>query len=141
MYVLDTNVVSELRKAKTGRANRSVRWWEAQVDTTKTFVSAITVHELEVGILRVERRDPVAGGVLRRWIDDEVYEAFDGRVLPVDADVARAAAVLHVPDPAPVRDSLIAATAIVNEMTVVTRNERDFRRFAQLDVVNPWSSA
>ncbi len=139
MYVLDTNVVSELRKVKAGRANPGVVDWAKEVPTGLTFVSAITIQELEHGVLLAERRDPPAGQVLRHWIDNDVHNAFGQRVLPIDVNVARTAAALHVPDPAPVVDALIAATAIVNEMTVVTRNEADFRGFPEIDLINPWT--
>lgn len=139
MYVLDTNVVSELRKVKAGRANPGVVDWAERIQTGLTFVSAITIQELEHGVLLAELRDPSAGQVLRHWIDHDVHNAFGRRVLPIDANVARAAAALHVPDPAPVIDALIAATALVNEMTVVTRNAADFYRFPEVDLVNPWT--
>jgi len=138
MYVLDTNVVSELRKVRSGKADAGVSAWAAGLAGAEAFVSAVTLHELEHGVLLLERRDPAAGAVLRRWLDTSVTEAFADRVLAVDADVARRAAALHVPDPAPFRDALIGATALVHRMAVVTRNAADFTRFAGLDVVNPW---
>lgn len=141
MYLLDTNVVSELRKAAAGRAHAGVVEWAASAPTELTFISAITIQELEHGVLLAERRDAAAGDVLRHWIDHDVHDAFDARVLPVDAVVARTAAGLHVPDPAPVEDALIAATALVHGMAVVTRNAVDFERFGRLEVVNPWSHA
>lgn len=139
MYVLDTNVVSELRKVKAGRANPGVVHWAGGIHTGLTFVSAITIQELEHGVLLAERRDPPTGQVLRHWIDNDVHDAFADRVLPIDADVARTAAALHVPDPAPLQDALIAATAIVNEMAVVTRNTADFHRYPDLGLINPWT--
>ncbi len=139
MFVLDTNVVSELRKVRAGKADRGVTEWVAGVPATQMFLSAVTIHELEHGVLLAERADPGRGAVLRTWLDDSVSAAFDTRVLPVDERVARRAAALHVPDPAPFRDALIGATALVHQMTVVTRNLRDFERFVDLDVVNPWT--
>ena len=102
------------------------------------FVSAITIHELEHGVLLAERSDPRSGAILRSWLDQGVPRAFHGRVLPVDETVARRAAALHVPDPAPFRDALIGATALVHRMTVVTRDVKDFERFDDLDLLNPW---
>jgi predicted nucleic acid-binding protein len=102
------------------------------------FLSAITIHELEHGVLLAERSDPQQGAILRRWLDDSVASAFADRVLPVDEPVARRAAAFHVPDPAPFRDALIAGTALVHRMAVVTRNAKDFDRFDDLTVVNPW---
>jgi toxin FitB len=139
MFVLDTNVVSELRKVRSGRANSGVAAWAEQVSSAELFISAITIHELEHGVLLVERSDPAQGALLRAWLDHSVAAAFKSRVLPVDERVARRAAALHVPDPAPFRDALIGATALVNDMTVVTRDLKDFQRFDGLDVINPWS--
>ncbi|MYB46055.1 MAG: type II toxin-antitoxin system VapC family toxin [Acidimicrobiia bacterium] len=138
MYVLDTVVVSETRKIRSGRADPGVASWVARVDHELAYISAITIQELELGVLLAEGRDPVSGVVLRRWLDNDVYEAFDGRILPVDATVARFAASLHVPDPAPVSDALIGATAMANNMVLATRKTRNFGRFRGLEVLNPW---
>lgn len=138
MFVLDTNVVSELRKARSGKASSGVSEWAAGVASSSLFVSAITIHELEHGVLLAERADPEKGAVLRQWLDYSVPAAFDLRILAVDEIVAKRAASLHVPDPAPFRDALIGATALVHGMTVVTRDTRDFRRFDGLDVLDPW---
>jgi predicted nucleic acid-binding protein len=139
MFVLDTNIVSELRKVRSGKANVGVASWAEQVPSAELFISAITIHELEHGVLLMERSDPSQGAVLRAWLDQSVSAAFKNRVLPVDERVARRAAGLHVPDPAPFRDALIGATALAHDMTVVTRDLKDFQRFAELDVLNPWS--
>lgn len=138
MFVLDTNVVSELRKARAGKADGGVTDWASVTPPGQMFLSAITIHELEHGVLLAERADPQQGAVLRRWLDESVAAAFDQRVLAVDEVVARRAAALHVPDPAPFRDALIGATALTHRMAVVTRNVTDFERFEGLDVVNPW---
>ena len=140
MYLLDTVVVSETRKIRTGRADAGVASWVAQVDHDLAYISAITIQELELGVLLAERRDPAPGTILRTWLDNDVLEAFDQRILPVDARVARLAASLHVPDPAPANDALIGATAIANNMVLATRNTRDFERFPGLEVLNPWAS-
>ncbi len=139
MFVLDTNVVSELRKVRAGKANRGVAKWASTVPSSRMFVSSITLHELEHGVLLAERSDPTRGAVLRSWLDESVATAFATRVLPVDERVARRAAALHVPNPAPFRDAFIGATALVHHMAVVTRNAKDFERLADLEVVNPWS--
>lgn len=138
MYVLDTNVVSELRKVRSGKADPGVAAWAEGVPGERMFLSAITIHELEHGVLLAERADPPTGAVLRRWLDDSVAAAFTDRVLPIDGHVARLAATFHVPDPAPFRDALIGGTALHNRMAVVTRNTRDFVRFDGLEVINPW---
>lgn len=139
MFLLDTNVVSELRKVRSGGANEGVSAWVEQIPSAAMFVSAITLQELEHGVLLMERSDADQGAVLRSWLDQSVAAAFRSRVLVVDERVARRAAALHVPDPAPFRDALIGATALVHDMTVVTRDLKDFQRFTGLDVVNPWS--
>lgn len=139
MFLLDTNVVSELRKARSGKADQGVLEWARATPAALMFVSVITLHELEHGVLLAERRDPAQGALLRRWLDASVATAFAERFLPVDERVARRAATFHVPDPAPFRDALIAATASVHGMTVVTRNVGDFARFAGLEIVDPWS--
>jgi toxin FitB len=141
MFVLDTDVVSELRKVRAGKADPGVAEWALEAPSGQMFISSITIHELEHGVLLAERADPPKGAVLRRWLDDSVAAAFDQRVLPVDADIARRAAALHVPDPAPFRDALIGATALVHRMTLVTRNAKDFARFDALDWINPWRTA
>lgn len=139
MFLLDTNVVSELRKVRSGKADPQVAGWASGVASGQMFVSAITIHELEHGVLLAERADPARGRVLRSWLDGSVTAAFSDRILPVDEQVARRAAALHVPDPAPFRDALIGATALVHRMAVATRNVRDFDRFDELEVVNPWA--
>jgi len=137
MYLLDTNVVSELRKVRAGKADVRVAAWADSVDVADLFLSAISVQELEIGVLLVERRDPAQGAMLRTWLDGHVLPAFAGRILAVDTAVALRSARLHVPDPGPLRDSFIAATALVHGMTVVTRNIADFET-ADVPLLNPW---
>jgi len=137
MFLLDTNVVSELRKAKAGKANQNVAAWAASVEVGSLFVSVITILELESGVLLVERRDPPQGALLRAWLDSHVLPAFHNRVLSIDLSVAQRCAKLHVPDPRAERDALIAATALVHGMTVVTRNVSDFVPTG-VPTLNPW---
>ena len=137
MFVLDTDVVSELRKVEAGKGHRQVTAWSEQVTVGETFLAAITIHELELGILLLERKDKRQGAILRAWIDTRVLPEFEGRVLPIDVPVAQRCAKLHVPDPRPMRDALIAATALVHGMTVVTRNVRDFEPMG-VEILNPW---
>lgn len=137
LYLLDTNVVSELRKAGDGRADDRVTDWLAREDATRFFLSVVTVMELDIGVGRIERRDPAQGARLREWIDGRVLPAFADRILPIDLPVALRCARLHVPDPRAERDVLIAATALVCGMTVVTRNVEDFRATG-VPLVNPW---
>jgi toxin FitB len=139
MYLLDTNVVSELRKIRLGKADANVAQWADKVEAADLYVSVITIQELEIGVLLAERRDPSQGAIFRAWLDVHVLPAFNGRVLPVDTAVALRSARLHVPDPRPVRDGLIAATALVHGMTVVTRNVADFEPTGAM-ILNPWNS-
>ena len=140
MFLLDTNVLSELRKAGDRKADLNVIAWLSGVDAASLYISAVTVMELEVGILRIERRDPVQGARLRAWFEVYVLPEFAERSLPVDTAVALRCARLHVPDPRAERGALMAATALVHGMTVVTRNIADFEATgAQL--LNPWIPA
>lgn len=134
-FLLDTNVLSELRKA--GRANPNVVAWARSVPTASLYVSVISVLEIEKGVRLAERSDPAKGAALRRWLEDDLMPAFAGRVLDVDLAVARCCAGLHVPDPKSEGDALIAATAIVHGLAVVTRNVRDFDG-CEVPIVNPW---
>ena len=140
MYLLDTNVVSELRKIRLGRADPHVAAWADSVEATDLYLSVITLQELEIGVLLAERRDPSQGAVFRAWLNAHVLPAFIGRILSIDTAVAQRSARLHVPDPRPVRDGLIAATALVHGMTVVTRNVADFE-LTGVVVLNPWTHA
>ena len=138
MFLLDTNVVSELRKAKAGKADANVTAWASGVPYGSLFISAITALELEMGVLLAERRDAAQGAILREWLDKHVVPAFHDRILPIDVAVAQRCARLHVPDPRAERDALIAATALVHGMTVVTRNIGDFQTTG-VPLFNPWS--
>jgi len=135
MHLLDTNVISELRKA--ARADALVRTWAENVPANSFWLSAITVLELEIGVLRVERRDAVQGAPLRQWLENWVLVRFGERILGVDIEIARRAAQLHVPDPRPERDALIAATALTHGLTVATRNISDFEPMG-VALTNPW---
>lgn len=138
MFVLDTNVVSELRKVRLGKADANVAAWADSVDATDLFVSAITIMELELGVLAIERRDAAQGALLRSWLDQHVLPEFASRTLAVDTAVALRCARLHVPDRRGERDALIAATALVHGMTVVTRNVADFTPTG-VAVLDPWT--
>ncbi|WP_196803458.1 type II toxin-antitoxin system VapC family toxin [Thiomonas sp. FB-6] len=140
MYLLDTHVISELRKAGDGRADAHVVAWLGSVDATEIYISAITAMELESGILLVERRDKLQGQRLRAWMEAQVRPEFADRTLPVDTAVALRCARLHVPDPRAERDAWIAATALVHGMTVVTRNLADFEPTG-VRLLDPWNPA
>jgi toxin FitB len=137
MFVLDTNVVSELRKARFGKADANVTIWAESIDATELFVSAITIMELELGVLSIERKDVAQGAMLRSWLEQQVLPEFSGRTLPIDTAVAQRCARLHVPDKRSERDALIAATALVHGMTVATRNVADFKSTG-VTLINPW---
>lgn len=136
-YLLDTNVVSELRKIGDGKADANVVAWIEAEDAARFFISAITILELERGILGVQRRDATQGARLRSWLDSQVRPEFAGRILSVDDAVATRCAHLHIPNRRNEADALIAATALVHNMTVVTRNVRDFEGTG-IVVVDPW---
>ena len=135
MFLLDTNVLSELRRPE--RADPRLLAWAADTPALSLFLSAITLLEIEMGALRIARRDARQGAVLRTWIDSQVLPTFADRVLPVDAAVALRCATLHVPDLRSERDALIGATALVHGMTVVTRNQADFIPMG-VALLNPW---
>lgn len=137
MFLLDTNVVSEFRKASSGKADRHVTAWANDVSPESMFLSSVCILEMELGTLQMERRDRKQGAVLRRWLKDRVLPSFDGRVLPVDTAVALKSVSLNVPNPRSYRDALIAATAIVHGMTVVTRNVSHFEPMG-VALFNPW---
>ena len=137
MYVLDTNVVSELRKVRLAKADPNVKAWSETVDAAALFISAITILELEQGVVGIERKDAAQGAILRAWLDQQVLPEFAGRILPVDTAVAQRCARLHVPDKGGERDALIAATALVHGMAVVTRNVADFEPTG-VQTINPW---
>ncbi|MCM8558825.1 type II toxin-antitoxin system VapC family toxin [Pseudomonas shahriarae] len=134
MYLLDTNVISELRKPQ---ADKNVVAWAKTVAAPRLYISAITLKELETGVMRMERRAPAQGKVLRTWLKRHVMPAFDARILPIDAAVALRCASLHVPDRANEGAALIAATALVHGLSLVTRNVADFQS-SGVKLINPW---
>lgn len=140
MFLLDTNVISELRKAGDGKADANVITWLSSADAATFYLSAVTLMEIELGILRIERRDPAQGSKLRTWMDHHILPEFADRILPIDTSVALRCACLHVPNPQPERDAFIAATALVHGMTIVTRNVADFRTTGVL-IMNPWEAS
>ncbi len=135
--LLDTNVVSELRKIGDGKADPKVTAWIEAEDAESFFISAITILELERGALGIQRRDPAQGARLRAWLDNHVRPEFAGRILPIDDAVATRCAHLHVPHRRNEVDAFIAATALVHGMTVATRNVRDFEGTGVV-VLDPW---
>jgi predicted nucleic acid-binding protein len=137
MYLLDTNVISELRKARIGKADRQVAAWASSVSAESMFLSSVCILEMELGTLLMELRDARQGAILRVWLEEYVLPSFAGRILAVDTPVALRGAALQVPNPRSYRDALIAATALVHGMTVVTRNVKDFKDTG-VALLNPW---
>lgn len=137
MLILDTNVLSELRKVPLGKANINVMRWASSVERDTLYLSVITIHELEIGILRLKSRNVGHSNVLRQWVDNHVLKTFDGRILSIDTGVAKQCAALQTGKTRPWADAFIAATALVHGMGVVTRNVRDFHGTG-VGVLNPW---
>jgi len=138
MFLLDTNVISELRRPD--KADRNVVAWATAIPAANFFMSAISILEIELGARLIARKDAAQGGVLRTWIDDQVLARFEGRILGVDTVVAQRCAQLHIPNQKAERDALIAATALVHGLTVVTRNVGDFEPTG-VTLLNPWKPA
>lgn len=139
MFLLDTNVLSELRKRRSGKIDRNVAAWATSIDQGDLFLSVITIMEVELGIAQLERRDARQAAILRLWMRDRVMPAFAGRILPVDAAIAVRCAQLHVPDPKSERDAWIAATGLVHDLTIVTRNIGDFAATG-VALLDPWTN-
>src|SRR5437762_8954993 len=135
MYLLDTNIISELRKGN--KADNCLTSWAKTVSTSSLYLSVISILELEIGILLKEKSDPTQGSILRSWLNTHVLPAFSERILDIDLSIVQRCARLHVPDRKSDRDPLIAATALVHGMTVVTRNTKDFEQ-TSVDLYNPW---
>ncbi|KKW90304.1 type II toxin-antitoxin system VapC family toxin [Sphingobium chungbukense] len=136
MFLLDTNVISALRRPD--RLPPEVAAWADNADVDEFYISAVSILEIEQGILAKERVDTPTGAILRTWFQNDVLTPFADRIVPIDTDVALRCAALHVPDPQPERDGLIAATALVHSMTVVTRNVGDFEPTG-VALLNPWA--
>ena len=137
MYLLDTNVLSELRKIDAGKADGNVALWATRTSVLDYWVSVATIFELKRGILLLERKDRSQAALLQRWFDEDVLLEFEERILPVSLPIAQQCAELHVPDPRPDIDGLLAATALVHELTVVTRNVEHFEGMG-VRLLNPW---
>lgn len=137
-YLLDTNVVSALRRRD--QAEKRVLDWFETAAAAEFFVSVLTMMEIEIGVRRLELYDRRQAAVIRAWKEGPLETGFRGRFLNIDFEIAERCAALHVPDPRPEIDALIAATAIVKRLTLVTRNERDFAGMP-VAIVNPWSAA
>ena len=138
MFLLETNVISELRRPD--RADRNVVAWANAIPAANFFISVISILEIELSARLIKRKDATQGAILRNWIDAQVLARFEGRILAIDTTVAQRCAQLHVPNPRAERDALIAATALVHGLTVVTRNVGDFEPTG-VPLLNPWDGA
>lgn len=134
-FLLDTNVISELRKIPN--ADKNVTRWADNHDADSLFLSVISIFEIQLGASRLAQKDPRQAAILQQWIDNRILPNFEGRILPVDTYVAVTCAGLHIPNPRAERDAMIAATASVHSLTVATRNVRDFLGTG-VSVINPW---
>lgn len=135
-FLVDTNVLSEVRKGQ--RCNESVAEWWSSVDEDEIFLSVLTIGEIRKGIENVRRRDDRTAGVLEAWLSRLIDDHQD-RIFPIDIDIVEEWGRLSVPDPLPVVDGLIAATAKVRDLTLVTRNLADIARTG-VKTLNPWRS-
>ena len=137
MFLLDTNIISELRKAEKGKADYNVMKWFSQVKIQTLYLSAVTVAEIKIGILSVKRKDQVKFELLTDWFKNHLLPEFENRILPLDTQTALVCAEFHVPDRSPINDAYIAATAKVHHLTLVTRNIKDFERLG-IELLNPF---
>jgi predicted nucleic acid-binding protein len=137
MFILDTDVISEMRKIRQGKADKHVENWANPLIVSSLFLSVVTIQELEAGVLSVTRRDAAQGASMRAWLELQVLPTFSGRILPIDLAVARRSAQLQVPNARPVLDALIAATALVHGMTIATCHTKNFESTGAR-LYNPW---
>jgi hypothetical protein len=137
MYIFDTNVISELRKTKSGQAEKAVVNWTQSIPVDSVFLSAITVYEIRIGILKLVSRNPTQAQHLDEWLSRTILPFFAGRILPLDEHVAELLAEMMAIRTHPYRDAIIAATAQHHGYALVTRNIRDFEDLP-VRVINPW---
>jgi toxin FitB len=135
MYLIDTNVVSEIRKGQRA-APAVVSWFQLQRQET-LFLSVITILEVEQGYQKLLRHDVRQAQIIRNWIDSGLLKGFQDRILSVDTKIVRQCAGLHIPNKKPYADAMIAATALSYDLTIITRNTRDFEQTGAR-LLNPW---
>ena len=139
MFLLDTNIISEMRKVKSGKADSNVTAWLANQNSNSLYTSVIVMMELERGILGMERKDLVQGRALRIWFEHMTAAMLQGRILPIDEPTAEICARLHIPDKSPENDAWIAATAKQHGLTLATRNIKDFEH-SGVKLINPFET-
>lgn len=138
MYLLDTNIISELRLIPKNKANIHVEQWAKSCKSHQFFVSTISLMELEKGCLLKKRKDTQQGDMLLKWFYHTVIPSFENCILVIDTLVASVCASLHIPNPRPENDTWIAATAIVHDLILVTRNVKDYAGLP-VKILNPFN--
>lgn len=134
--LLDSNVISELRKPES-RRELAVTQWAEQIDFTNTYLSVITITEVKRGVLSIERRDKRQAEILNAWLKESILETYHGRILTVTTEIALRAALLQVPDQHQLADAFLAATALEHKLVLATRNVADFLDTGAV-LLNPW---
>jgi toxin FitB len=137
MFLLDTNVLSETRKLAKGIGSDQVKEWFTAQQSQDLYISVISLFEIERGILLLQRRDKPQAAILQKWFAQKLKPEFKSQTLGIDERIASECAALHVPDPKPYMDALIAATARVHDFTLITRNTKDFEPMGAR-CINPW---
>ena len=137
MFLLDTNVVSELRETRTRKPHPRVAAWARSIDPADQYTTSVTILELEIGVVLKRRHDAAQAAIFRTWMDSHVFPAFAGRILEFDSEAAQHCAALHEWATPPFRNALIAGIAMARGFAVVTRNVRDFQPMG-VPVFNPW---
>ncbi|MCY6412791.1 type II toxin-antitoxin system VapC family toxin [Acinetobacter sp. VNH17] len=139
MYLLDTNILSQIRKIHHPHCPNAFKHWFETTDLSLCYLSVITIFEIEQGILRKEHIDPIQGHLLRTWFEQKIQSEFKDRVLELNMTIALKTAQLHVPNPASLTDSMIGATALQHNLTLITRNTKDFQSFG-VKLFNPFEA-
>ena len=127
MYLLDTNIISELKKLDSGKIHPQVQRWAYSINLMQTKISVVSITEIRTGILSLARKDQAQAASLDNWFTNRLLPAYRTKTLPVDAKVALIYAQLNVPNKRPINDAYIAATAIAHKLKLVTRNIQDFQ--------------
>lgn len=138
MYLLDTNVISQIRKVNHPKCPPIFKTWFDKVDLNHCYLATITLFEIERGILQKAHKDKMQADMIRHWFEHQIKPEFAERVLSLDMPNALKTAYFHVPNPAPLIDSFLAGIAISHELILVTRNTKDFIGFDGIKLLNPF---